>query len=251
MFRTIYILWWRQVKKFFRKKSRIIGALGQPLLMLFAFWAWFSGIFSQAWEGNYLAFLSWGIIAITTMMSSLMSGTDIIWDKEFWFMKEILVAPTSRLSVMIGRVFWWATTGIFQWWIVLILCLFVWIDNSAIISISIAIWFMILLAFLFTAFGIIIASLFSDFQGFQLIMTFLIMPLMFLSGAMFPLSTTPIWLQQIAKFNPLSYAVDWIRWALIWQNYFSPFISVIVLTSLMIISLIFGAYTFSRMKADS
>lgn len=219
--------------------------------MLFAFWAGFAGIFAQAGEGNYLAFLSGGIIAITTMMSSLMSGIDIIWDKELWFMKEILVSPASRLSVMIGRVLWWATTGLFQGWIVLLLCLFVGVDFSAVISIAAAVGFMILLAFLFTAIGIIIASLLPDFQGFQLIMNFLIMPLMMLSGAMFPLSTTPVWLQRIAKFNPLSYAVDGIRRALTGQNYFSPWISFVVLAGLMIILLILGAYFFSKMKADN
>ena len=110
---------------------------------------------------------------------------------------------------------------------------------------------MILLSFLFTAFGIIIASLLPDFQGFQLVMNFLIMPLMFLSGAMFPLHTTPLWLQWIAKFNPLSYAVDGIRRALTGQHFFSPWISFVVLTGLMIALFILGAYFFSKMKADN
>lgn len=133
----------------------------------------------------------------------------------------------------------------------MILCLFVGVDFSAVISIGAAIGFMILLSFLFTAFGIVIASLLPDFQGFQLVMNFLIMPLMFLSGAMFPLHTTPIWLQWIAKFNPLSYAVDGIRWALTGQHYFSPWIAFVVLVGLMMVLLLLGAYFFSRMKADS
>ena len=133
----------------------------------------------------------------------------------------------------------------------LVLCLFVGVDFSAVVSLPAAIGFMVLLSFLFTAFGIIIASLLPDFQGFQLIMNFLIMPLMFLSGAMFPLHTTPVWLQWIAKFNPLSYAVDGIRRALTGQQYFSPWVAFVVLFGLMVVLLALGAYFFSRMKADS
>jgi ABC-2 type transport system permease protein len=125
------------------------------------------------------------------------------------------------------------------------------VDFSAVISIAAAVGYMVLLSFLFTAFGIIIASLLPDFQGFQLIMNFLIMPLMFLSGAMFPLHTTPVWLQRIAKFNPLSYAVDGIRRALTGQHYFSPWFAFVVLAGLMVVLLMLGAYFFSRMKADS
>ena len=132
----------------------------------------------------------------------------------------------------------------------MILCLFVGVDFSAMISLPAAIGFMILLSFLFTAFGIILASLLPDFQGFQLIMNFLIMPLMLLSGAMFPLHTTPVRLQWIATFNPLSYAVDGIRWALTGQYYFLPWLSLVVLVGLMVLFLVLGAYFFSRMKAD-
>jgi ABC-2 type transport system permease protein len=165
-------------------------------------------------------------------------------------MKEILVSPTRRIGIMIGRMLGGATTGLFQGLLVLVLCLFVGIDFSTVISLPLAVLFMVVLSFLFTSFGIIIASLLPDFQGFQLIMNFLIMPLMFLSGAMFPLATTPVWLQMIARFDPLSYAVDGIRRALTGNSFFTPWMDGVVLLALMFLFVLLGGYFFSRMKAD-
>jgi ABC-2 type transport system permease protein len=166
-------------------------------------------------------------------------------------MREILVSPAKRLYIMIGRTLGGATTGLFQGLIVLIICLFIGIDFSVLISLPLAICFMILLAFLFTAIGILIASVVNDFQGFQFITSFLIMPLLFLSGAMYPLTTTGTVLQTIAKANPLAYAVDGIRRALTGQTFFSPRVDALVLIVLMVATMLLGAYFFSRMKADN
>lgn len=250
--RVIYILRWRQVKRFFRKKARLIWTIGQPLIMLFALSAWFSGIFEAAWQENYMWFLAAWIIAINTMMWSLASWIDIIWDKELWFMKECLVSPNRRIFIMIWRTLWWATTWFLQWLMLLvILLIFWWISFQWIWWIIVAILFMIWVSILFAALWIIIASLIPDFQGFQLINNFLIMPLMMLSWAMYPLDTAATRLQRVARFDPLAYWVDWMRRALTWNSFFWMWMTAWILWLLMIAFIIIGWFTFNRMKADS
>lgn len=250
--RVIYILRRRQVKRFFRKKARLIWTIGQPLIMLFALSAGFSAIFEAAWQENYMWFLAAWIIAINTMMGSLASWIDIIRDKELWFMKECLVSPNRRIFIMIWRTLWWATTWFLQWLMLLvILLLFWWISFPWIWWIAVAIVFMICVSILFAALWIIIASLIPDFQWFQLINNFLIMPLMMLSWAMYPLDTAAKWLQRVASFDPLAYWVDWIRWALTWNSFFWMGMTVGVSAILMILFIIIWWFTFNRMKADN
>ena len=250
--RVVYILRWRQIKRFFRQKARLIGTICQPLIMLFALSAWFSGIFEAAGQENYMWFLAAGIIAINTMMWSIGSWIDIIRDKEFWFIKEYLVSPNRRIYIMIWRTLWWATTWFLQWLMLLIIMLlFWWIWFPWIWWILVTILFMIWVSILFSSLWIIIASLIPDFQWFQLINNFLIMPLMMLSWAMYPLDTAATWLQWVARFDPLAYWVDGMRWALAWNSFFWMWMTVVVLLVLMILFIIIGWYTFNRMKADS
>ena len=252
MLRVIYILRRRQVKRFFRKKARLIWTICQPLIMLFALSAWFSGIFEAAGQENYMWFLAAWIIAINTMMWSLASWIDIIWDKELWFMKECLVSPNRRISIMIWRTLWGATTWFLQWLMLLIILLIFWmIDFPWVWWIIVSILFMIWISVLFAALWIIIASLLPDFQWFQLINNFLIMPLMMLSWAMYPLDTAATWLQRVARFDPLAYWVDGMRWALSWDSFFWMWMNSIVLWIMMVLFIIIWGYTFSKMKADS
>ena len=249
---VIYILWRRQVKRFFRKKARLIWTIWQPLIMLFALSAWFSWIFEAAWQDNYMWFLAAGIIAINTMMWSLASWIDIIRDKELWFMKECLVSPNRRILIMIGRTLWWATTWFLQWLMLLIILLiFWWISFPWIWWIITVVLFMMWISILFAALWIIIASLIPDFQWFQLINNFLIMPLMMLSWAMYPLDTAATWLQWVASFDPLAYWVDGIRWALTWNSFFWMWTTVGVSAILMVLFIVIWWFTFNKMKADS
>lgn len=251
MLRAIYILRRRQVKRFFRNKARLLWSIWQPLLMIIAFWAGFSGLFEAAWQTNYIGFLAAWIIATNTMMSSIWAWMDLIWDKDFWFIKEYLVAPVKRIWIMIWKTLWWATTGLLQWIILLILCMCIWIDVTSRISIPVAILFMIWIAIVFTAFWLIFASLVPDFQWFQIVNNFLIMPLMMLSWAFYPLSTAAPRLQRVAKFNPLAYWVDWIRWALTWDCFFGSGMNFLVIWILMIVVLFIWAKVFNRIKADN
>ena len=180
---TIYILWLRQLKRYFRSKSRIVGSLAQPLLFLLALGFGFGPVFAKAGEGNYLQFLVPGIIGMSIIFTSIFSGMEIIWDRQFGFLKETLVAPVSRLNIMIGRTLGGATVATMQGTIVLFLSMIAGFRPVSWALVPLAILVMLLSALLFTALGTAIASKLDDMQGFQLIVNFLIMPLFFLSGA--------------------------------------------------------------------
>lgn len=246
---TIYILWLRQVKKYFRSKSRIIGSLGQPALFLIVFGFGFGSIYQKAGEGNYIQFLAPGIISMSVLFTALFSGIDLIWDKQFGILKETLVAPVSRLQIMLGRTLGGATVATIQGIIVFFLTLIVGFVPQNLYLLPFALLFIFLIALLFTALGTAIASLLEDMQGFQLIMNFLVMPIFFLSGALFPLKDAPPFIVVIAKFNPLSYGIDGIRATLTSQTHFGIAGDFSILFIVTLVILIIGSYFFERIKA--
>lgn len=245
--KIIYILWLRQLKRYFRSKARIIGSLGQPLLFLVALNFGFGPIYQKAGGGDYLQFLVPGIISMSILFTAIFSGMEVIWDKRFGFLKETLVAPVSRSEIMIGRTLGEATVATIQGIIVLILSFFIGFHFSFII-IPPALISMFLIAFLFTAFGTTIASVLEDIQGFQLIMNFLIMPIFFFSGALFPLSDLPKIIMIISSINPLSYGVDALRWALIGITHFSATVDFLVLGVVIVFFVTVGSHLFSKIQ---
>jgi ABC-2 type transport system permease protein len=245
--KIIYILWLRQIKRYFRSKSRIIGSIAQPLLFLVTFGFGFGPIYQRAGSGNYIEFLSPGIIAMAILFTSLFSGIEIIWDRQFGFLKEILIAPVSRLKIMIGRTLGGATVAIFQGIIVLLIAM-IFGFRFNIGSLLVALLFMVLISLLFTALGTAIASVLKDMQGFQLIMNFLVMPIFFLSGALFPLNGLPKGLYTVAIFDPLSYGIDGLRGALAGGNHFNMFLDFSVLAIITAILLVLGSYLFSKIE---
>ncbi len=245
---TIYILWLRQLKRYLRSHSRIIGSLGQPLLFLLALGYGFGPIFQRAGQGNYLEFLAPGVIAMSILFTSIFSGIDLIWDRQFGFLKETLVAPVSRLNIMIGRTLGGATVATIQGIIVLLISLAAGFRPTNLILLPIAFVIMALIALLFTAMGTAIASLLEDMAGFQMIMNFLIMPIFFLSGALFPLQGLPGTIILIASLNPLAYGVDGLRGALIGQVHFGFGIDFVVLTGISALFLVIGSYLFSKIQ---
>ena len=246
--KTVYILWLRQLKRYFRSKARIIGSIGQPILFLVALGFGMETIYEQAGKGDYISFLSPGIIAMTILFSAIFTGIDVIWDRQFGFLKETLVAPVSRLKIMIGRTLGGATTSLFQGILVFIIAVFLGF-NIEWSMLPLALLFMFLIAFFFTALGTIIGSLLKDMQGFQLIVNFLIMPIFFLSGALFPIDSSSQILKSLLVINPLSYGVDGIRGVLTGQFYFSLSTDLLVSFGLTIIILIIGGYVFSKIEA--
>jgi ABC-2 type transport system permease protein len=245
---VIYVLWLRQVKRYVRSRARIIGSLGQPLLFLIALGFGLGPVFQKAGQGNYIQFLAPGVIAMTVLFTSVFSGIELIWDRQFGFLKETLVAPVSRLTIMIGRVLGGATVAIGQGLIVVAFCLLAGFRFSGLGAAPMALFFMALIALLFTALGTAIASAMSDFQGFQLIMNFLVMPTFFLSGALFPLGDAPWVLKALARINPLTYGVDGLRGALGGVAYFQAATDVAVLAAVTAGLLLLGGYLFSKIQ---
>jgi ABC-2 type transport system permease protein len=245
---TIYILWLRQIKRYLRSRSRIIGSLGQPILFLVALGFGFGPIFKRAGAGNYINFLAPGVIAQGIIFTAIFSGIELIWDRQFGFLKETLVAPVSRLNIMIGRTFGGATIATLQGVIIFFLTLFVGFRPTNLFMLPLALIFMFLTSLLFTALGTAIASTLEDFQGFQLIMNFLVMPLFFLSGALFPLNNLPWIISFISSLNPLSYGVDGLRATLINTSHFGLTIDLLVLSGVSILFLSIGSYLFSKIQ---
>jgi ABC-2 type transport system permease protein len=245
---TIYILWLRQLKRYVRSRARIIGSLGQPLLFLVALGFGFGPIYSKAGQGNYIQFLAPGIIAMSVLFTAIFSGIEIIWDRQFGFLKETLVAPVSRLNIMIGRTLGGATVATTQGLIVLVLSFTAGfrIHNWALLPLAVV--FMLMLALLFTAFGTAIASVMQDFQGFQLISNFLVMPTFFLSGALFPLQGLPKALGIVTRFNPLSYGVDGLRGSLGSLHSFPLYQDAMILAIITLVLLLIGSFLFSKIQ---
>jgi ABC-2 type transport system permease protein len=245
---TIYILWLRQLKRYIRSRSRIIGSLGQPILFLVALGFGFGPTFAKAGQGNYLEFLTPGIIAMSVLFTSIFNGIEIIWDRQFGFLKETLVAPVSRLHIMIGRTLGGATVAILQGIIVFIISMIAGFRPDSIWNIFGALVFMVLTSVLFTALGTAIASVMDDIHGFQMIMNFLIMPLFFLSGALFPLENLPPALKFIISIDPLSYGVDGMRGTLVGVSHFGILTDFSILFIMMSILLVVGSYLFSKIQ---
>jgi ABC-2 type transport system permease protein len=245
---VIYMLWLRQIKRYFRSRARIVGSLGQPLLFLLSLGFGFGPIFRRAGQGNYIQFLAPGVIAMTVLFSGIFNGIELIWDRQFGFLKETLVAPVPRVTIMIGRTLGGATTSVMQGLIVVIACLIVGFRPNGVMAIAGGLVFMVLIAVMFTALGTAIASVLSDFQGFQMIMNFLVMPIFFLSGALFPLMGLPRALDLIARIDPLSYGVDGLRGSMTGMSHFGLPTDLAVLSVLTVALLLAGSRLFSRIQ---
>jgi len=249
MIDIIYIMWLRQIKRYWRSKSRIIGSIGQPLLFLIALGFGLGPMFEKAGGGNYINFLTPGVISQAILFMAIFSGIELIWDRQFGFLKATLVAPVSRLEIVLGRVIGGATISTFQGLIVLFLTLLVGFRPQSITTIPLAICLMFLIALLYSALGTAIASLMKDFHGFQLIMNFLVMPTFFLSGAIFPLNNAPRLIQVVSYINPLTYGVDGLRQVLTGTVHLGLTTDILVLSIVGIILLSTGSYLFSKIEA--
>jgi ABC-2 type transport system permease protein len=241
-------MWQREVKRFIRSKSRIVGSLGQPLLFLIALGYGLGPVFAKAGQGNYLEFLAPGIIGMSIIFSAIFNGMQVIWDRQFGFLKETMVAPVSRLSIMFGRTIGGATVASAQGVLVLLIAMLAGFHPVSWLGVIPAIIMMFLIALLFSSLGIMVASLLKDMQGFQLIMNFLVMPLFFLSGALFPLNNVPSALLIVAKCDPLSYGVDALRYFLIGTSTFPLALDIGVLALISALFLGLGSYFFSRIE---
>lgn len=244
----VYILWLRQIKRYFRNRARIVGSLGQPILFLVALGFGFGPVYAKAGGGNYIQFIAPGIIAMSILFLSVFSGIEMIWDKEFGFLKETFVAPVSRLEIVFGRILGGATVAVIQGLVVLILVSFFEFKFHNLWLLPAVLFVMFLIAITFTALGTAIACLLDDMHAFQLISNFLIMPLFFLSGALFPLQGLPKAMTIIASLDPLAYGVDALRGLLTNSTHFGLLTDFTILGGSAIVFLAISSYLFSKMK---
>ena len=212
---AIYILWLREVKRYLRSRPQIIASMGQPLLYLLVLGFGLGPVFQKAGGGSYLQFMAPGIIGMTVLFASIFSGIALLWDRQFGFLKETLVAPVPRLQVMIGRACGAATTAMIQGLLVTCVTLLAGFRPASLARVPLALLFLALIAVVFSALGTSIGSSMKDMQAFPLVMNFLMLPIFFLSGALFPLETAPKPLKIVTAFDPLSYGVDGLRAALL------------------------------------
>ena len=246
---AIYVMWLRQMKRYIRSRSRLVTSFIQPLFFLVILGAGFRNIDIPGMVGPFLNFFAPGIIAMSILFSSMFTGVSLLWDKQFGFLQEVLVAPISRISIIIGRTLGGATTALIQGFIILFIAIAMGVPINGISGLLLALIFMILTAFTAVGFGLIIASKMQDFHGFPLIMNLIFMPLLFLSSAFFPVSADPT-LKTIAHFNPLFYMVDGLRGSLIGtSNIYHPLINLGIVAVICIIMMFIGSYLFSKSEA--
>jgi len=244
-----YILWLRQMKRYFRSRSRVLGAIGQPILFLLALGYGIGSVYKKAGQGNYLEFLVPGIIIQTLLFSGVFWGIQILFDKRFGFLKEMLVAPVPRVRILLGNALGGATISLMQAILVFIISIFLGFRMENWAFLPLAFLLMVVLSITLCSFGAGLASIVEDFQGFQGINNFLIFPLFFLSSALYPLNNVPDWLRILSEINPLSYAVDGLRYTLIHQSHFGIGKDLIVMAAAMVLSMAFAVSRFNRIQA--
>jgi len=245
---VIYILWLREVKRYLRSRPQIIASLAQPLLYLLVLGFGLGHVFEQSGQGSYIQFIGPGVIGMGILFTSVFSGIGLPWDRQFGFLKETLVAPVSRLQIMAGRTLGGATIALLQGTLVLVVCIIAGFRPQGIAAVPLAVLFMALTAIVFAALGTAIGSTLKDMQGFQLIMNFLVMPIFFLSGALFPLSNLPTALAVATRIDPLSYGVDGLRGSLIGLSQIGLMTDALVLVGVAAAFLALGARAFSRIQ---
>src|ERR1700753_1812684 len=245
---AIYILWLRELKRYVRSRVQIVVSRGQPCLYLLALGFGLGPVFRQAGHGSYLQFMAPGVVGMTVLFSSVFSGIAMLWDRQVGFLKETLVAPVSRMQIMVGRTLGGATVAVIQGTLILIICLIAGFRPHSWLAIPVAFLFVVMIAIVFAALGTGIGSIIQDMQGFQLVMNFMVMPIFFLSGALFPLANLPLVMTVITRIDPLAYGVDGLRGSLINVWHFNLIYDVALLAGIALVFLSAGAYLFTRIE---
>lgn len=245
---VIYQLWLRQVRRYKRSGSRIMGTIGQPLLLMLALGYGIGAIYRKAGEGDYLQFLVPGIITQTVLLSAIFWGIIILMDRRFGFLSELLVAPVSRVKILIGSALGGATVSIIQGILVFLIALLLGFRPHDWALVGPAFLVLVLMTLALTSLGAGIASMVDDFQGFQGINNLLIMPLFFLSSALYPLDSVPKPLEIISTLNPISYMVDALRFFLSNQTHFGLGLDLIVMSATFVAALAFAVNRFNKIQ---
>lgn len=245
---VIWTLWLRQIRRYFRSGSRIIGTLGQPVLLLLALGYGIGAIYRRAGEGNYLQFLVPGIVTQTVLLSGIFWGIIILQDKRFGFLSELLVAPVSRLKILIGSALGGATICVFQGILVFVMATIFGFRPHNWLTVPFALLILIAMCIALACFGAGLASSVDDFQGFQGINNLIVMPAFFLSSALYPLNHIPKFLKIISTINPISYMVDALRTILSNQTHFGLAKDLTVMAITCVLAIGFAVNRFNRIQ---
>jgi ABC-2 type transport system permease protein len=245
---AVYVLWLRELRRYTRSRVQIAASLGQPMLYLLALGFGLGPTFQKAGNGSYMQFVAPGVIGMTILFSAVFSGIGLLWDRQFGFLKETLVAPVPRLHIMLGKTLGGANVALLQGLLMFAISLLVGFRPASLMSIPLGLGFMVLIAIVFAALGTAIGSVLQDMQGFQLTMNFLVMPIFFLSGALYPLGGLPKAMAVITWLDPLAYGVDGLRSALIASSHFGMAIDVAALALFGTALLAVGSHLFSRIE---
>lgn len=250
---AIYTIWLRELKRFIKSKSRVVGTGGQPLIWIAIFGVGLGAAFVIPGAPPYITFMAPGIIGMTILFTSLFAGINVIWDKQFGFLKEIMVAPISRFSIVMGKILGTATIALISAGIILVVVVVagvIPVSDITAVGVLYAVAFMLLISTVFVSIGLIIASVINNVEGFQVIVNFLIFPLFFLSGAVFPLTTAPWWMKAISSVDPLYYGVSGMRGALIHYNPGLPlYADLAIVFAFAVLFVAIADYMFRRMQA--
>ena len=246
--RVVFALWMREVKKYFRSPAQMIGSLGSPIMYLGILGFGLGPIFQRAGEGSYLQFMAPGVIAMTILFTATFSGIGLLWDRQFGFLKETLVAPVPRMTIMIGRTLGGATVALFQGVLILGISLVAGFRPSGVLVVPVALVIMLAIAVVFAAMGTVVGSTLRDMQGFPIIMNFLVMPIFFLSGALYPLRNLPVALTVLTRLDPLTYGVDALRGVLIGNTHFGLALDILALAFAAVVLMMLGALRFSKIE---
>jgi ABC-2 type transport system permease protein len=240
--RVVYVIVMRELIKFLREKGRLVSTMARPLIWLFFVGMGMSRLVPQDVTGtDYMRFLFPGIIGMTILFSAIFSSISIIWDKEFGFLKEILVAPVSRFSIVLGKAISGTLLSTIQALIIMLISPLIGIYPSA-GEIIASLFMIMLLSFSISTLGIVIASFYESLESFSMIMNFIVMPMFFLSGAMYPVQKLPLILRYASSLNPLTYGIDGLKHVLLSKgiNLDFPFyidIGVLALSSMVFLFL--------------
>ena len=245
---VVYILWLRELKKYGRSRVQIVASLGTPLMYLGVLGFGLGPVFRRAGQGSYMQFMAPGVIGMTVLFTAMFSGIAMLWDRQFGFLKETLVAPVPRVQIMIGRTLGGASVAVLQGTIIFAVTLLAGFRPASISAVLVAFLIIALIAVVFSALASAIGSSLKEMAGFQMVMNFLVMPMWFLSGALYPLQGLPAALAVLTRIDPLTYGIDGVRGTMTGVTHFGLPLDVGVLLSVGVLFVLAGAWRFSKIE---
>lgn len=246
---SLYVIWLRDVKRFIRARSRLIGSLGMPIFFMIFFSLGFRRAQIPSLEIDYIDFLVPGIISMVVLFTGTFSGVSVVWDRQFGFLREIIVSPVSRMTISLARILSGATVALFQATIMFLLAILIGFKFK-VQALPIFFLSLFLTALVFTGVGVALSTKMKDIHGFQIVVNFFVFPVFLLSGALFPISELPEIVRFLSKLNPMTYGVDMARWASTGFCEIDPTTDFLVLVFCSIFITILAAYFFSKMEVE-